>query len=99
MQAVEIARRLQMNRATVGRALERLVRWGLASQIGKAWIGNGAGQENLTEIAVKCGTNGTAQRRKDRHAKDRARDVSEAISRRKRKWESGFIGKNSLAVN
>jgi predicted transcriptional regulator len=88
MQAAKIARRLQVNRATVGRALRRLAMFGLVTQIGRKWQGNAAGNDYLTEIAAKCGTLGKAQRRKDRHAQDRARDISQAIMGRKRKWES-----------
>lgn len=90
--AAELARRLDVNRSTVGHALEKLNQFGLAEKDSqRRWFGNAAGEEYFVEVAAKCGTLGSLARRKEQHAKERSIYVSEAILRAKRRWEATQI--------
>ena len=88
LRAAEIARQLQVNRSNVSRALVKLEARGLAfKDSSRRWAANSAGTNELNGIAAHYGTLGKAERRRERHARERGWDVSEAILRRKRQWE------------
>ncbi len=88
MKAAAIAKRLRVHRSNVGRALRKLETYGLVvKSIDGRWVGNAAGSDYLAEVAARCGTWGKAERRKQQHMDERARDVTLAILERKREWE------------
>lgn len=94
----EIARRVGCDRATVGRVLsaDGLPKWGLASEIRpRLWIGNGADDRYLADVAVKSGTSGKAAARRARYAVERQAYASSTILKSKRQWERVHIGESA----
>jgi hypothetical protein len=82
--AAELARRLNVHRATIGRALGRLERSGLAQkEAGRKWGGISAGPDDLRAVAGQYGTLGRADRRQAQHTAERQIRASLAILSRK----------------
>lgn len=88
MKPAELARRLKLNRSTVGRTLDRLARHGLAERVGRVWHGNPASDDFLSEVAAACGTLGAGERRRQYYRQERALYASKRLLRAKRRWET-----------
>jgi Bifunctional DNA primase/polymerase, N-terminal len=84
LRAAELARRLNVHRATVGRALGLLEQHGMAQkEAGRKWGGNSAEPADLEAVAGQCGTLGRADKRQAKHTAERQVRASRAILSRK----------------